>query len=71
VLALQKFNTLSNYGYLILYDFAYMLDDLVVLAIGVFSLSQGRQQEMNGRMLKLISSLALLGTAAYLLLLRY
>lgn len=71
VLALQKFSTLSNYGYLILYDFAYMLDDLVVLAIGVFSLSQGRQQEMNGRMLKLISSLALLGTAAYLLLLRY
>ncbi|MFA6902228.1 MAG: hypothetical protein WC236_04000 [Gallionellaceae bacterium] len=71
VLALQKFNTLSNYGYLILYDFAYMLDDLLVLAIGVFSLSRGRQQEMNGRMLKLISSLALLGTAAYLLLLRY
>lgn len=71
VLTLQKLDTLSNYGYLLLYDFAYMLDDLIVLAIGVISLSQARQEETDGRMLKLISGLALLGTAAYLLLLRH
>lgn len=71
VLSLQHLDTLGNYGYLLLYDFAYMLDDLIILSIGVISLSQNRPQEREGRMLKLISALALVVLGVYLLLARY
>lgn len=68
VLALQNLHTLSNYGYLLLYDFAYMLDDIIILSIGVATLSLNRPKEKTERMLKLISALALLALATYLLL---
>jgi glutaredoxin len=71
VLTLQHLDTLSNYGYLLLYDFAYMLDDLIILSIGVITLRQNRPQEKEGRMLKLISALALVVLGVYLLLARY
>lgn len=71
VLTLQHLDTLSNYGYLLLYDFAYMLDDIIILSIGVISLSLDRPQEQSRRMLKLISALALLVLGVYLLLARY
>ena len=71
VLALQKLDNLSNYAYLLLYDFAYMLDDLIVLTIGVFTFSQERPQEKSGRMLKLISGLLMVGLAVYLMLFRH
>lgn len=71
VLALQKLDNLSNYAYLLLYDFAYMLDDVIVLAIGVITFSQERPQEKSGRMLKLISGLVMVGLAVYLMLARY
>lgn len=71
VLTLQKLDTFGNYGYLILYNFAYMLDDLVVLTIGVITFSQERPQEKSGRMLKLISGLVMVGLAVYLMLSRY
>lgn len=71
VLALQKLDGLSNYAYLLLYDFAYMLDDVIVLAIGVITFSQERPQEKSGRMLKLISGLVLVGLATYLMLGRH
>ena len=68
VLAVQQLDSLSNYTYLLLYDFAYMLDDIVVLTIGVLTLSQGQTEERNARLLKLISGLLFAVTAAYLLL---
>ncbi len=68
VLAVQQLDSLSNYAYLLLYDFAYMLDDIVVLTIGVITLSHGQAQERNARLLKLISGLLFVVTAAYLLL---
>lgn len=71
VLALQKLDNLSNYAYLLLYDFAYMLDDLIVLTIGVITFSQERPQEKPGRMLKLISGLVMVGLAVYLMLIRH
>jgi hypothetical protein len=71
VLTLQKLDTVSNYAYLLLYDFAYMLDDLIILAIGVTSLSQSHPQRTQGRMLILVSCFVLLGTGAYLLLLKH
>jgi arginine exporter protein ArgO len=45
-----------------------MLDDMVILAVGVITLSQHRLQENEGRWLKLISGLVMVGLGIYLLL---
>lgn len=68
ILTRQQLSSLSYYGYLALYDFAYMLDDVIVLSIGVFTLSQRRLQEREGRWLKLVSGLVMVGLGVYLLL---
>ena len=68
VLSLQPFKGWANYGYLALYNIAYMLDDVVVLAIGVITLSRYRLQEREGRWLKLISGLVMAGLGMILVL---
>jgi glutaredoxin len=67
ILTLQRLEPWSYYGYLLLYDFAYVLDDVFVLAIGVATLSQRRLQEREGRWLKLVSGAAMVGLGVYLL----
>lgn len=44
-----------------------MLDDVIVLGLGVMSLSQRRLQEQEGRWLKLVSGVAMLALGLYLL----
>ena len=68
ILTLRHLDSLSYYGYLLMYDVAYMADDVVVLAIGVITLSQHRLQEKEGRWLKLVSGLVMVGLGIYLLL---
>lgn len=68
ILTLRHLDTPSYYGYLLLYDAAYMLDDVIVLAIGVVTLSQRRLQEKEGRWLKLVSGVVMVGLGIYLLL---
>jgi glutaredoxin len=68
ILTLKKLDCLSYYGYLVLYDVAYMFDDVIVLTIGIITLSQRRLQEKEGRWLKLISGLVMVGLGIYLLL---
>lgn len=68
ILTLRQLDSMSYYGYLLLYDLAYMLDDAIVLAIGVITLSQRRLQENEGRWLKLVSGLVMVGLGVYLLL---
>ena len=68
ILTLKQLDSVSYYAYLLLYDLAYMLDDVIILAIGVITLSQRRLQEKEGRWLKLISGLVMLGLGLYLLL---
>ena len=68
ILTLQELDGASYYGYLLLYDIAYMLDDLLILAVGVITLSQRRLQEKEGRLLKLLSGLVMVGLGGYLLL---
>jgi len=68
ILTLQKLDVPSYYGYLFLYDLAYMLDDVIILSIGIITLSQRRLQEREGRWLKLISGLVMVGLGIYLLL---
>ena len=67
ILTLRRLDYWSYYGYLLLYNLAYMFDDVIVLAIGVVTLSQRRLQEHEGKWLKLISGLVMAGLAVYLL----
>jgi len=68
ILTMQQLDGASYYGYLLLYNLAYMLDDAVVLGIGIITLSQRRLQEKEGRWLKLISGLVMVGLGLYLLI---
>lgn len=68
ILTLAQLDNPSYYGYLLLYDLVYMLDDAIILAIGVITLSQRRLQENEGRWLKLISGLTMIVLGVYLLL---
>jgi glutaredoxin len=66
ILTLRKLDPWSYYGYLLLYNVVYMLDDVIVLTIGVVTLSQKRLQEKEGRQLKLISGVVMLLLGLYL-----
>jgi glutaredoxin len=68
ILTQRHLDNMGYYGYLLLYDAAYMADDVIILAIGVITLSQHRLQEKEGRWLKLISGLVMVGLGIYLLL---
>jgi glutaredoxin len=68
ILTMQELGGVSHYGYLLLYNLAYMLDDAIVLGIGIVTLSQRRLREKEGRWLKLISGLIMVGLGLYLLI---
>ncbi|MBI5889784.1 MAG: NrdH-redoxin [Nitrosomonadales bacterium] len=68
ILTLHRPDAIGYYAYLLLYDLAYMFDDLVILTIGIVTLSQHRLQEKEGRWLKLVSGLVMVGLGIYLLL---
>jgi len=68
ILTLQQLDSAAYYGYLLLYNLAYMLDDIIVLGIGVTLLSRHRLQEKEGRVLKAIAGIVMVGLGIYLLL---
>ncbi|MGP0592990.1 NrdH-redoxin [Nitrospira sp. T9] len=67
VLSQQGLTTLEYYGYLGLYNLAYVADDAVMVTIAVITLSHRKLQEREGRWLKLISGLVMLGLGLLLL----
>ena len=67
-LNLHNVGKLNNYGYLLLYDFSYMLSNIMILAIGVITLKQPRPRDKGGRMIKLLGGLTLVALGIYLLL---
>lgn len=67
ILTLRELDPWSYYGYLLLYIAAYMVDDVIVLGIGVVTLSRHKLQEMEGRWLKLISGVVMVGLGIYLI----
>ena len=67
ILTLRQLDSISYYSYLLLYNVAYMFDDVIILAIGIITLSQRRLQEKEGRWLKLISGLVMVGLGIYLI----
>jgi glutaredoxin len=66
ILTLQDLPAASYYGYMLLYIAGYMIDDVIILTIGVIMLSRHRLQEKEGRVLKLISGLVMVGLGIYL-----
>jgi hypothetical protein len=68
ILTMRQLEWWAYYGYLALYNVAYMLDDVIVLTIGVITLSRRRLQEKEGRWLKLISGIVMLGLGMALLI---
>jgi glutaredoxin len=67
ILTMHQFDQWVYYGYLVLYNVAYMLDDVLVLAIGVITMSHYRLQEREGRWLKLISGIVMVGLSAVMI----
>jgi hypothetical protein len=67
ILTLQQLPWWAYYGYLGLYNVAYMLDDSVMLVLAVFTLSRRKLQEAGGRWLKLVSGVVMLGLGVVLI----
>ncbi len=67
VLASRELPTWQYYGYLGLYNVAYMMDDVVMLGIATVTLQHGRLQGRGARGLKLLSGLVMLALALLLL----
>ncbi len=67
VLTEQALPGWAYYGYLALYNIAYMADDSLMLAIAVVTLSGRKLQERGGRWLKLLSGVVMLALGLVLL----
>ena len=67
ILTMHQLDRWVYYGYLALYNVAYMLDDVLVLAIGVITMSHYRLQEREGRWLKLISGIVMVGLSVVMI----
>jgi glutaredoxin len=68
VLTTQKLPRWAYYGYLLLYNTAYMADDSLMLIVAVTTLSRRKLQESGGRWLKLLSGIVMLLLGLMLLL---
>jgi hypothetical protein len=60
VLVQQGVSTGARYGYLGLYNLAYMFDDSIMLGIAVVTLGRRKLQERAGRWLKLLSGVTIM-----------
>lgn len=67
ILTMHQLSGWEYYGYLALYNLAYVLDDSVMVAIAVVTLSSRKLQEQGGRWLKLVSGLVMVGLGLVLL----
>ncbi len=67
VLAQQGVRPAARYGYLALYNVAYMLDDSIMVGIAVVTLGRRKLQERAGRWLKLLSGATILALGLLLL----
>jgi glutaredoxin len=68
ILTLQQMPSWEYYGYLSLYNLAYIFDDSLMVTIAVVTLNRKKLQERAGRWLKLTSGLVMASLGAILLL---
>lgn len=67
ILTLRELPWWTYYGYLGLYNVAYMFDDSLMLLISVATLSRRKLQEREGRWLKLVSGVLMVGLGVVLI----
>jgi glutaredoxin len=67
VLTRQDLPRWGHYGYLALYNVAYVFDDTLMVSLAVITLSRRKLTERAGRWLKLVSGVVMLGLAGSLL----
>jgi glutaredoxin len=67
ILTLRELPLWQYYAYLVLYNLAYVLDDGLMLALAVVTLSRRKLQERGGRWLKLVSGAIMVALALVLL----
>ena len=68
ILSLRQMTSWEYYGYLGLYNLAYILDDSVMVTIAVMTLSHTKLQDRAGRWLKLVSGVVMAALGAVLLI---
>jgi glutaredoxin len=68
ILTLQQMPSWEYYGYLGLYNLAYILDDSLMVMIAVVTLSRRKLQERAGRWLKLVSGIVMAALGGLLLI---
>jgi glutaredoxin len=68
ILTLQQMPSWEYYGYLGLYNLAYIFDDSLMVMIAVVTLSRRKLQERAGRWLKLVSGIVMVGLGGLLLM---
>jgi glutaredoxin len=66
VLSHYPLGTAQYYGYLVLYNLAYIADDSLMVGIAVVTLGQRKLQEREGRWLKLLSGTVIIALGAML-----
>ena len=67
ILTLRHLDWWQYYGYLVLYNLAYIADDSLMVAIAVITLSRRKLQVREGRWLKLVSGVVMVGLGLILL----
>ena len=67
ILSQYGLSTLEYYGYLALYNLAYIFDDAIMVTIAVVTLRKHKLQQGEGRWLKLVSGLVIIVLGALLL----
>jgi glutaredoxin len=68
ILTMQQMSSWEYYGYLGLYNLAYIFDDSLMVMIAVVTLSRRKLQERAGRWLKLVSGIVMAGLGGLLLM---
>ena len=68
VLAQQNLGTAAHYGYLLLYIAGYILDDSIMVGAAVLALGSRKLSERAGRVLKLLSGIAMLALGLVMLI---
>lgn len=68
VLTLNELSTSSYYGYLVLYNIVYVIPLLIIVGVFVWTLGSRKLSENEGRFLKLMSGMMMLGLGLLLLL---
>ena len=68
ILTLRELSYLQYYGYILLYNIAYIFDDGLMVGIVVYTLSRKKLQEKQGRWLKVLSGAVILGLGLLLLI---